>query len=843
MAKGDARVKITLDDQFSKGIKRIQQSLVRAQAVFDKTRLKIVIDNKSALGKLDFIKKQKLQQLQTAFASNPIKIEIDNKSALGKINRLKNEKLTELKQAYENNPIKVVFDTATGFTQASNAIKSIADKGKDLPKIKVNIDAVDPKRLDSLKEAASALRSITAAPKRASKAPNVDKTLKTLEGFIPKLQEFSTQIKASMAEVNEALKTLDPSKLKELAGILKTARKNADRILLSLKALGGAAKIVSQAEFELEKKLKRANKEKEEAAKKAKKASLAFRGFRAAAIAIIGRIPVLRTSLKLLGKGFGNAIKPTLITRLRAIRFAFVDLSSVARAFGLTKVINQFKETIKLATEVELKTARIATLLQGQGGAGNIAVGFDFTDPASRDAALAQLSTDIRNVAAEGGQSFESAFQAAYDAISAGVPATRLLDFLREANKLAIGGVTDLGTATKLLVSVFQTTGREIDKLPEQVDSLFTTIRLGRTTADELAGSLGRVLPVAESVGIGLDELGGALAALSTGGLSTAEAVTALRNVLQKILRPTGSSLEVARELVTELGTPGLRENDGLAGYLSELALRAGDNADALAELFPRIRANIGILSLLRNEGGALDDFFIPFSTKAGSAAKAVELITDTASFSFQKLKVNLQDLGVELAQNLIPTFKEFLQNVLTPIERIVDNLRGLQSQGRDAILRIQSARDQELITPADAQRRIADVERAVSQGRGGVIKESLGVLKRAFIAGGEVIKAKFLTAASQFGFEALSVSGILGETFIFFIEEFTFAFLSAGTDLINGLAQQFGFSNLLTPPDRSRQLTARQAAERAAFIGQSITTGPGPIAPAAENFLQQVSR
>ena len=143
MAKGDARVKISIDDQFSAGIKRIQQALVRAQAVFQKTQLKIQVDNKSALGKIDFLKKNKIQQLVDAFNSNPIEVSMDTKSALGKIDFLKKNKLQQLRDAYEGQPIKVSFDASGGLGTVNAAIKTISDKGKSLPKVKVRIAEID----------------------------------------------------------------------------------------------------------------------------------------------------------------------------------------------------------------------------------------------------------------------------------------------------------------------------------------------------------------------------------------------------------------------------------------------------------------------------------------------------------------------------------------------------------------------------------------------------------------------------------------------------------------------------------------------------------------------------
>ena len=828
MAKGDARVKISIDDQFSAGIKRIQQALVRAQAVFQKTQLKIQVDTKSARGKIDFLKKNKLQQLVEAFNSTTVKVDLSTKSARGKIDFLKKDKLQQLRDAYEGQPIKVAFDTSGGLGSVNRAIKSISEKGKDLPKVKVKIAEIDPARLKTLKEAASAIRSITAAPKRASKAPDLTKTLNTIEAFIPKMASFARAIRESMGEVNRALRALDIARLKELNTLLREGQAASLSISKAFKELKGALETLKSAQATVAQGTRALGKAKEDAAAKAKKSKKEFGLVTSSLIGIIGKIPILRIGLKALGKGFGEATKPTLITRLRQIRFAFVDIGSILKtAFKFSpfgQLILQLGSALKLATELELKTAQIGTLLQGTGGAGNIAVGFDFTDPTSRDVALRALSSEIRNVAAESGQDFQSAFQAAYDAISSGVPANRLLEFLRTANKLAIGGVTDLGTATKLLVSVFQTTGRDFDKLESQTDSLFTTIRLGRTTADQLAGALGRVLPVAGKLEIDLDDLGGALAALTAGGLSTAEAVTALRNLLQKIQLPTQRSRLLAEDLGIALDATGLRESGGLVGYLKDLSIAAGDADRDLSVLFPRIRAQIALQSLLRGGGTAtLESFIDPFAEKAGAANTAVEIISNTVDFQVKKLKATFSDFRVELIQEFLPAIVEFLSGVVEPFERIVDSLRSTNRQADRARLSISQSELPEIEKAA----RLQEIDQLQVNQRTENLKLVGQLLLDTISAAGSVVEAAIVTAARAVGFDVFSIEGTLGQTLDFFIGLFSRTVAQTLDFVFSGFGP---FFQSIDP--RLIPLTESDVEKNLKFVADALTDGNRDVRP-----------
>ncbi len=318
---------------------------------------------------------------------------------------------------------------------------------------------------------------------------------------------------------------------------------------------------------------------------------------------------------------------------------------------------------------------------------------FDF-DPATglADAerqlggALTALNRLVRDKAVEAGQDIEKTFKAAYDAISSGVPVDDLELFLTKASNLAIGGVSDISKATKLLLSVFQTTGRDVTQLNDQTDSLFTLVRLGRTTIDELSGSLGRVLPIAQAAGVSIDEVGGAISALSAGGLTTAEAVTALRQVLNKIINPSVASAELARKLGIDLSTAAIRSK-GLKGVLEEIAIASKSNTDVIGNLFPRVRALVGVLSLLRGEGTrTLDDFFDPFQNAAGATNTAVGRISKTFTFTVNQLKTSFQSLRAEIFEAFLPQLREFAASARNLLGAVFDPFR----QGADLVGRLQ---------------------------------------------------------------------------------------------------------------------------------------------------------
>ena len=79
---------------------------------------------------------------------------------------------------------------------------------------------------------------------------------------------------------------------------------------------------------------------------------------------------------------------------------------------------------------------------------------------------------------------------ALYQAISAGVPADNVFTFLSTAAETGIGGCTDLETAVDALSSVTNAYGLENLSTAQAADTLFTGVKMGKTTIEELSANL-----------------------------------------------------------------------------------------------------------------------------------------------------------------------------------------------------------------------------------------------------------------------------------------------------------------------------------------------------------------
>jgi len=187
-------------------------------------------------------------------------------------------------------------------------------------------------------------------------------------------------------------------------------------------------------------------------------------------------------------------------------------------------------------------------------------------------------------------------------------------------------------------------------------DILAATARAGNFELAGLAGALGRVLPVASTLGVGLDQVGGAIALLTRSGLSAAESITQIRAVLnsllapseatQKQLRAVGLSMEDLRSTLT---------NDGIVGALNQLFEASGRNEQVFARMIGSQEAVGAAFKLTSASASELQDTFGQVANSAGVLNEAFDAAASTESFKMEQALVSLRVAAIEIGNVFLP--------------------------------------------------------------------------------------------------------------------------------------------------------------------------------------------
>lgn len=239
--------------------------------------------------------------------------------------------------------------------------------------------------------------------------------------------------------------------------------------------------------------------------------------------------------------------------------------------------------------------------------------------------------------------------EAAYQAISAGQDTGNAVAFAGQASMLAKAGFTSSASAVDILTTALNAYGKGADEAGHVSDVLLTTQNLGKTSVDELAGSMGRVIPLAAAYNVSLENLSSGLAIMTANGIATAEASTYTKSMLNE-LGDTGSA--VGKILQQQTGKSFAELNaDGksLGDVLQVLYDSVGGNATKFAGLWSSVEAGTGALSLASSGADKFNGVLQQMQADSGLTQTAYDTMTDTMAYKLDGVKTNAQNLGTAL--------------------------------------------------------------------------------------------------------------------------------------------------------------------------------------------------
>lgn len=188
------------------------------------------------------------------------------------------------------------------------------------------------------------------------------------------------------------------------------------------------------------------------------------------------------------------------------------------------------------------------------------------------------------------------------------VEAGEALQFTAEAAKLATVTASDTKDAINALSSVMNSYGLEASEAGRISGTLFKTVELGRLRLSEIANVIGRVTPLTSALGVSWEETAASIAVMTRQGVRADTAITQLRAVMTKMIKPTEALREIFRKWGVEDGKQAIDTFGGLRGVLEKLAEETGGSSSEMAELLKNVRAIVGQMSIMTNDGIELEE-------------------------------------------------------------------------------------------------------------------------------------------------------------------------------------------------------------------------------------------
>jgi len=327
------------------------------------------------------------------------------------------------------------------------------------------------------------------------------------------------------------------------------------------------------------------------------------------------------------------------------------------------------------------------------------------------DMNMGKAKKAVRGLSAEFGLAKEGLTKGLYDALSAGVPKDNALDFLRTAAKAAVAGAGTTAEAVDILTTSMNAFKLPASEAERTADTLFATIKLGKTTLPELAASFAQVGPLAAASGVKFEEVSAAVATITKQGTPTAQAMTQIRAAIIALNKNLGD---------------GWSKTMTLQEGMKKMAAAAGGSATKLKEMTGRIE---GSLAIMQTTG-----------KNAAMAAADLDEVTKSAggmTDAFEKAdKANVLGKLWQSLDNMVLTAGDAALKSLGPlIQAAADAAKNFGEQVATWM------KGEKFAAMAKSVKEIVNAMKS-SEGRGDVLSKFTSDLKSAVVYGADAIKA-----------------------------------------------------------------------------------------------------
>lgn len=195
---------------------------------------------------------------------------------------------------------------------------------------------------------------------------------------------------------------------------------------------------------------------------------------------------------------------------------------------------------------------------------------------------------------------------------------------------------------------------------------------------------MGKVIPIANSVNFGMDELSASYAQLTKNGIATAESGTYLKQMLSE-LGKTGSDADKALREMTGKGFADLKkEGVATADILNMMSRYAEQNDMTLKDMFGSVEAGSAALVLAKGNGQEYNEMLAAMNTSAGATQEAFEKMDATPAEQLKGALNELRNSGVKFGAAFVPV----ITKVSDVLSDAADAFSGLSEEQQENVVK-----------------------------------------------------------------------------------------------------------------------------------------------------------
>jgi len=352
----------------------------------------------------------------------------------------------------------------------------------------------------------------------------------------------------------------------------------------------------------------------------------------------------------------------------RGMKNAEGSLRSLGASIGVMGAAVGAGMGVVIATTSRFEKQMVRTAAMAGGTEAKFRSSFDAMKGAALDLAGATAFTGIQ--VAQGMEKLAMA----------GADAQTTIAAMPSVLQLSTAASVDLAEAADTVTNVMAGFGKSTDELPSSVNTLVAVFTGANTTLSELGEAMKNAGPVAKTLGMSMEGTAVALGLLGNAGIKAGEAGTGLKRAMTAMVNVTkksGKAMEILGLKTSDLTS----DNKGFGTIIAKLEgtkqafSEVGMEAEFTAQIFKLFgeRAGPKMAALVEQGADSFDKLMrkVKDAKDADLAGFLERAQLETFSGQLDLLASAFEKVQIRLGQVLMPTVKEFVQEVKAVLEEI----------------------------------------------------------------------------------------------------------------------------------------------------------------------------
>lgn len=300
---------------------------------------------------------------------------------------------------------------------------------------------------------------------------------------------------------------------------------------------------------------------------------------------------------------------------------------------------------------------------------------------------LAALTDKAKELGATTAWSASEVADGMTEMAKAGWTTSQIIDGMSGVLNAASASGENLASVSTIVADAITGFGLKAKDAAKLADLLTYAANAGTIDITDLGESFKYIAPVANAMGLSIEEVTTALSAMSTAGIKGSQAGTSLKNLLTNLVNPVGQ----AKDAIAELGLSAINSDGSMKSMneiVGELRKSLGGLTDSEKAMYASMLAGkdgmpglLALLNLTEDEYNALSE---SMENCNGVAEETANTMLNNLSGQITILKSALEGLAIQFGEVILPHLKNFV----AWIQNLVQKFSELSPQQKEQIVK-----------------------------------------------------------------------------------------------------------------------------------------------------------